>query len=281
MMIAKNKSKLVVLLLVTSMLLQLFGSVAMFAAPVSQLKLENSTTAHSLDAMAELMVSTTYSDYLALHDEIPDATENLPKISAADYYIPEVVDEETAEKVKDYADVSVVTDEETGEEVLYTPGSGKVSFKVNVPKTAMYTIKIKYRPLVGSWDEARTDDDSHGSSIERILIIDDLVPYKEARTLNFSRFWADNYVLNSGYESVEGEDGRYNFRLDFNKNEMRPTKSEAPEWVETYTLSLLKRHASPWLLRGLKWVMPMRLSHTKNTSKSMPMQRYLKMLRKL
>lgn len=234
MMIAKNKSKLVVLLLVTSMLLQLFGSVAMFAAPVSQLKLENSTTAHSLDAMAELMVSTTYSDYLALHDEIPDATENLPKISAADYYIPEVVDEETAEKVKDYADVSVVTDEETGEEVLYTPGSGKVSFKVNVPKTAMYTIKIKYRPLVGSWDESRTDDDSHGSNIERILIIDDLVPYKEARTLNFSRFWADNYVLNSGYESVKGEDGRYNFRLDFNKNEMRPTKSEAPEWVETY-----------------------------------------------
>ena len=70
MMIAKNKSKLVVLLIVTSMLLQLFGSVAMFAAPVSQLKIDNSTTAHSLDAMAELMVSTTYSEYLALHDEM-------------------------------------------------------------------------------------------------------------------------------------------------------------------------------------------------------------------
>lgn len=234
MMIAKNKSKLVVLLIVTSMLLQLFGSVAMFAAPVSQLKIDNSTTAHSLDAMAELMVSTTYSEYLALHDEIPDATVTLDKVMAADYYIPEVVDEETAEKVKGYANVALVKDETTGEDVLYTPGHGKVSFKVAVPETAMYTIKIKYRPLVGSWDEARTDDDSHGSNIERILLIDDLVPYKEARTLNFSRFWADDYILNKGYESVLGEDGRYNFRLDFNKNEMRPTKSEAPEWVETY-----------------------------------------------
>ena len=232
MMIAKNKSRLVVLLLVTSMLLQLFGSVVMFAAPVSQQKLENSTTAHSLDAMAELMVSTTYSEYLALNDEIPDATENL-MILATDYYIPEIVDEETAEKVKDYANVSVVTDEEAGE-VIYTPGSGKVSFKVDVPETAMYTIKIKYRPLVGSWDDTRTDDDSHGSNIERILLIDDIVPYKEARTLNFSRFWADNYEKNFKDKGIFGKDGRYNFRLDVNNNEMRPTKAEAPEWVETY-----------------------------------------------
>lgn len=234
MMIAKNKSKLVVLLLVTSMLLQLFGSVVMFAAPVSEQKIANSTTAHSLDAMAELMVSTTYSEYLALHDEIPDAKQNLEKIYAKDYYIPEVVDEETAEKVKDYADVIVKTDEISGEEVLYTPGEGKVSFKVNVPETAMYTVKIKYRPLVGSWDENRTDDDSHGSNIERILIIDDLVPFKEARTLNFSRFWADDYVKVFEDKKAFDESGRYNFRLDFNKNEMRPIKAEKPEWVETY-----------------------------------------------
>jgi len=223
MMIAKNKSKLVVLVLVTSMLLQLFGSVAVFAAPVSQQKIANSVTANSLDAMAELMVSTTYEDYLALHEEIPDADENLPKISGVDYYIPE-----NAEDISDFADVEVV------ENVLYTPGQGKVSFKVNVPKTAMYTIKIKYLPLVGSWDDERTDDDSHGSNIERILLIDDLVPFKEARTLNFSRIWSDNYVLNAGYEEAVDEDGRYNFRLDFNKNEMRPTKAEAPEWIETY-----------------------------------------------
>ena len=223
MMIAKNKSKLVVLVLVTSMLLQLFGSVAMFAAPVSQQKIANSKTANSLAAMAELMVSTTYEDYLALHEEIPDATENLEKVYGADYYKPENAEDPSA-----YADVEVV------DGVLYTPGEGKVSFKVNVPATAMYTIKIKYLPLVGSWADDRTDDDSHGSNIERILLVDDLVPFKEARTLIFSRIWADNYVLNTGYEEAFGEDGRYNFRLDFNKNEMRPTKAEEPEWIETY-----------------------------------------------
>ena len=245
MMIAKNKSRLVVVVLVASMLLQIFGSVSMFAAPVSQQKIDNSKTAHSLDAMAELMVSTTYEEYLAQNDDVPDAKVNLDRINASTgYFIPEVVDEETAEKVKDYADVDVATDEVTGAEYLLTPGEGRISFKVNVPETAMYTIKIKYKPLVGSWDDTRTDDDSHGSNIERILLIDDLVPFKEARTLNFTRFWADNYVLNKDtktypegdkyFESEFAEDGRYNFRYDVNNNEMRPSKAEKPDWEEVY-----------------------------------------------
>ena len=260
MMIAKNKSKLVVLVLVASMLLQIFGSAAVFAAPVSQQKIANSRTANSLDAMAELMVSTTYEDYLALHDEIPDATEELPKVPATAYYIPEGVDEVTAEKQEDYADVDVFMDETLGEEVLYTPGEGKVSFKVSVPKTAMYTIKIKYKPIVTGWDADRYDDDGHGSNIERILIIDGLVPFKEARTLNFSRMWQDEYVPNflseemkAEFHNEEGkfimsklsevpreeiydEDNRYRYKLDFNKNEMRPKKSEVPEWEETYII---------------------------------------------
>ena len=179
MMIAKNKSRLVVVVLAISMLLQAFGSVAIYAAPgvISQQKIDNSRTAHSLDAMAEIMVSTTYEEYLALNEEIPDATVTLDRIMAADEvnrYVPEAVDEESAEKLKDYAKVDVFTDEETGTDVLYTPGEGRVSFKVTVPETAMYTVKIKYKPIVDGWDEERLDDDGHGSNIERILLVDDL-----------------------------------------------------------------------------------------------------------
>ena len=266
MMIAKNKSRLVVVVLAISMLLQAFGSVAIYAAPgvISQQKIDNSRTAHSLDAMAEIMVSTTYEEYLALNEEIPDATVTLDRIMAADEanrYVPEAVDEESAEKLKDYAKVDVFTDEETGTDVLYTPGEGRVSFKVTVPETAMYTVKIKYKPIVDGWDEERLDDDGHGSNIERILLVDDLVPFKEARTLNFTRMWQDEYIPNflskeekakytdengnfipekleelrkTKPEEFESEDGRYRFKHDFNKNEMRPTKVEAPEWYEVY-----------------------------------------------
>ncbi len=245
MMIAKNKSRLVVLVLVISMLLQLLSSVTVFASMPTQQQISNTATLNSLDAMAELMVSTTYEEYLARYNEVPDASENLPKIIAAEEYIPipEVSETVTQDDVDSYAKVRVNEDLNS----LDTPGVGKVSFNVTVPKTAMYTIKIKYYPLVGSWDDTRSDDDSHGSNIERILLIDGVVPFKEARTLNFSRYWQDNYkeeavydldgkLIEGGYEkNDDGYSGeRYVFKVDVNGNELRPTKSENPEWREVY-----------------------------------------------
>lgn len=227
MMIAKTKSRLVVLVLVTSMLIQLFGSVAAYAFVATPAQIANSATANSLDEMAELMVSTTYEEYLALYDTVPEASENLPKISGADYHIPELSDYFTEEDLAEYAEVLVVEDEVEGS-VLYTPGAGKVSFKVNVPETALYTIKVRYYPLVGSWDPESDLDDSHGSNIERILLVDGIVPYKEARNLSFSRIWGDNY------DNKFDKDNRYVFTPDANGNEMRPTKSEKPEWQEVY-----------------------------------------------
>ncbi len=228
MMIAKNKSKLVVLVLVISMLLQLLSSVAVFAYAATPEQIANTHTLNSLDAMAELMVSTTYEEYVTLYDEVPNASQNLPKVSAAQgYFVPELSDTVTQEDIDSYAKVAVHEDAEEGT-VLDTPGVGKVSFKVTVPETAMYTIKVKYYPLVGSWDDTRSDDDSHGSNIERILLVDGIVPFKEARTLGFSRIWADNYE--NGFD----EDGRYIYTPDANGNEMRPTKAEAPAWQEVY-----------------------------------------------
>ena len=229
MMIAKNKSRLVVFVLVASMLLQVLGSVAVFADVVSEERIKNSTTYNSLDAMAELMVSTTYSEYLALHAEIPDATEAATvRVSAVNY----VKEDEASVSLNSASQSAFAAVREYNDPVeglvLDTPGSGKVSFKVTVPETAMYTIKVKYYPLVGGWDETTADDDSHGSNIERIILIDDLVPFKEARTLSFSRIWADDYV--NGFD--EGQ--RYKFKVDVNENEMRPTKSEAPDWQEVY-----------------------------------------------
>ncbi len=222
MMIAKHQSRLVVFVILTSMLLQLFGAVGVFAedAPVSSEVIDDSRTANSLEAMADLMVSTTYADYKALYDEVPAASQ-LVKVMAVDYVPyaddPELSEEQNAKNAASYAKVEVRHDEETGTDVLYTPGEGKVTYKVTVPETAMYTMGMKYYPVV--------DENSHGSNIERILLIDGLVPFKEARYISFSRVWQDND--GNGYDYKNRT-----FRLDINGNEMRPSKAEAPRWME-------------------------------------------------
>lgn len=105
MMIAKTKSRLVVLVLLASMLLQIFGSVAVYAADESadygrviNNKIKNSTTLHSLDDMEDLMVSTSYKDYLEQYAalDIPDADGEPIRIYAKDAINEDATGEEAA-----------------------------------------------------------------------------------------------------------------------------------------------------------------------------------------
>ncbi len=231
MKIAKHQSRLVVLVLVASMLLQLMGSVVAFAdEPTSteSVVIDDSRTENSLDAMEDLMVSTTYAEYLeaARKDGIPDADCEPIVVNALDYVTAEEVGEDPA----DYALVEKWANpdsEDEVKEVLYTPDVGKVTYKVTVPKTALYTMKVEYYPCEG-----------HGSNIERILLIDREVPFKEARYLTFSRVWQDknNNDYNYGNRVYRGTDAALEnpvFRVDVNGNEMRPSKEEKPRWIET------------------------------------------------
>ena len=231
MKIAKHQSRLVVFVIIASMLLQLMGSVCVFADEPTLTETEvidDSRTLNSLDAMEDLMVSITYAEYLeaAKKDGIPDATCEPIKINAVDF----VSAEEIGENPEDYADVKIVDDAELGRKVLYTPDVGKVTFKVTVPETAMYTMKVHYYPVEG-----------HGSNIERILLIDRVVPFKEARYLTFSRVWQDtnnndyrydNRIYRADKKLYNDKDHRV-FRTDVTGNEMRPNKEEKPRWIET------------------------------------------------
>ena len=212
MKIAKRKGRLTAALLVLCMLMQLFPGVCVFAQEQSETEkaavaaltdVENdgvTRTENSLAEMADLMVSTTYAEYLSLHADIAKATDTVI-IEACKF------DRETTT-----AEVSVVFDETLGKDTLVTPDTGRVSYKVDIPKTAMYAMTIEYFPIEGN-----------GSNIERILLIDGKVPYKEARYLNFTRVWRDREE--NGYSISERT-----FKKDVNGNEMRPVKYESPEW---------------------------------------------------
>ncbi len=211
MKIAKKQSRLVVSFIIISMLLQAFVSVSVFAQPETEadtvlieetVSVEDdgvTRTLNSLNEMADLMVSTTYAEYLGLYGDTPKATQEIV-IKAVDY---------DAEKTT--AQVKVVEDSEKGE-TLWAPDTGKTVYTVEIPETGMYAMTVDYYPCEGN-----------GSNIERVLLIDGKVPFAEARYINFTRVWGDKEDEN--YSKIERT-----FKKDFNGNEMRPVKYETPEW---------------------------------------------------
>lgn len=111
-----------------------------------------------------------------------------------------------------------VIDELDGEKnVLQTTDSGSVTWTFDVPETGLYAIEFGYYPT-----------SAKATSIERTLRINGKVPMNEVRNLVFSKRWTDDYKRN--------EDGTIYFEEDGNKNEKRPTKTDAPEWL-TYSVS--------------------------------------------
>lgn len=69
----------------------------------------------------------------------------------------------------------------TGEGLKWFGEEGSVTWKFNVPETGVYNFILDYLPL----GEGTT-------SIEFSLLIDDKIPFKEAESLSFPRFWEND-----------------------------------------------------------------------------------------
>ncbi len=143
---------------------------------------------------------------------------------------------------------------------VYTPGSGTVTWTVDIPDTAKYSIVIEYWP-----------DDAKSASIERILKIDGSIPFAEARFLTLPKVWGNAYseakvyatkkvsletlldeAIEAGFEDAEIVDdyvsleipevwtsdlcdyvNKYSVRFvtsDIDGNELRPGMEQKPEW---------------------------------------------------
>ncbi len=209
-----------------------------------------SVTDATLSDLKELLNAISYDEYEAKN-------QNVPK---ADNSIEVDIDTFTVES----GDGFVMKDVE-GEQALFTPQDGAVSWTINVDKTAKYAIKIVYYP-----------DHNRSTSIERILKINDQVPFAEARFLTMPKNWVNNYAdavyapkdgesaeaiaqaaRDAGFKTVNvNENGNvtiafpdcmtesirefcdtYSIRFfvtDINNNEIRPTAEDRPIWMEYY-----------------------------------------------
>ncbi|MBQ3064566.1 MAG: extracellular solute-binding protein [Clostridia bacterium] len=136
-----------------------------------------------LQQFKEQLNAQTYEEYKAEHAGVPGATVDLPPIKGVDYV--ELGKGLTAEDVR-----KVLL--EDGTVGLFTPNNGVVTWEVNIPSDAKYSIVIEYWP-----------DDAKSASIERVLMIDGKIPFAEARFLSLPKVWKNTYVIAEVYATKD------------------------------------------------------------------------------
>ena len=225
----KKFTRIAAFLLCLTMLL---GNAVIFASASDADGSGDSITDVSLEELRELLNAISYEEYSDKNVAIPGATQTV-EVPIAEY-----VTEDDGFKMETKDGVSA----------LFTPANGEVSWTVNVPETAKYAIKIEYYP-----------DQNRSTSIERVLKINDKVPFAEARFLTLPKRWVNNYVdatiVPGKGESAESLAAaalgfpdfvtqemsefadtygvRY-FQRDITKNEIRPTTTDVPKWMTYY-----------------------------------------------
>ena len=113
-------------------------------------RIDDSALIFDPQEMLEILDTISYNKYLADNDDAKMAEETIV-IDAINDVVPEKTEFDTVANVGKYG----------GVDALLTPGTGDATWRVNVPKTARYNIKIVYY----------APDDGKATSIERIFKI--------------------------------------------------------------------------------------------------------------
>ncbi len=233
----KKFTRIAAFLLCLTMLL---GNAVVFASASDVTDSEGSITDVTLEELRELLNAISYEEYSEKYADVAGAKQAI-QVPVAEFATE---DEGFKMETKDGADA------------LYTPQNGSVSWTVNVPETAKYAIKIEYYP-----------DQNRSTSIERILKINDKVPFAEARFLTIPKRWVNDYedfeisadlvskAREAGYEVVEKDGKSYItfpdfvteamsefadeygvrfFQRDITNNEIRPTTTDEARWMTYY-----------------------------------------------
>ncbi len=259
----RKTKRFCIYLLLFSILVTSFGGISASAVG-SYVNGDDSMYRTSLEDVENFLTATTYADYLEDHGKTA-----LGKYGAIDLkndivgFMPENATEEEKEQV--WTSGAIYWDEtELGTKdapVLITGDNSVVTFKINVDKAARYNIKVVY--YTGDFDYSDAvegDDASHltskSSAAERYVLVDGIVPYKEARSIEFEKVWTDvytyldengaeqtylasdpmfkEYVLNQA--NVQADSARL-FLKDANGNELKPDKQLVATWIEDKYIS--------------------------------------------
>ncbi|MBQ2378217.1 MAG: extracellular solute-binding protein [Clostridia bacterium] len=160
---------------------------------------DGSVSDTTISDVKELLNAISYGEYIKRNKDVARATESI-LVNGLDYD-----SENTTAKVEER--------EYEGVNSVYVPNTGTIAWKVNVPATAKYSVKIKCYTV-----EAKS------VAVQRIFRINGKVPFAEARYLSITKVW------NNVYEDLN--DAGRPFKTDIDNNELRPSMVQAPEWRE-------------------------------------------------
>lgn len=176
--------------------------VAASAADAATGSANGSTTGTTLADVKELLNALSYASYSA-SDAFRFAKPGSEPIGidALGYDAAKTDSKVYRVKIDEKTGIATVVDASylpaEGESLgLFTGDSGETVFKLNIPSTAKYNIKIEYYPalqLVDPEGNALYNDKS--GSIERILKINGTIPFSEARYLVLPKIWKNSYTI--------------------------------------------------------------------------------------
>lgn len=230
----------------------------------------------TLDEILDLIGGTSYDRYIATNGnkKTSSVSKSNPIILTSSDIVSkndaDFIDDKTGEE-RTTADYIVKTDENAdmfkgiesiydanGNEyaVVYTPSSGKITYKVVITEAGMYSVDMYYYPLSSFNGESV----STMTTIERMFMIDGELPFTECRYLYLPRCWeyvgtdgvtelyrdgepiASDYATEEAYQvaydewiAKTGGASNYVWDKDIENNDIRPDRVEAPEW-RTYFL---------------------------------------------
>lgn len=211
-------------------------------AAVESVNGSDSLVRTSLTEIKNVLTSISYTDYLAMYESSgrPDETVDIDIFG-------NINGDETN------ITYQVVDGAEYGKDgkVLLIGDDGKISFNINIKTAGFYNILVEY--YTGNISVYDADGNlatvGKNASIERMVMIDGKVPFKEARSISFSRAWADSYPELDGDYKVVKTDGNKTyydststkffesvangdriFQRDNNGNEMKPEKTIVGIW---------------------------------------------------
>lgn len=92
-------------------------------------------------------------------------------------------------------------------QVIYTGEDSEVTWQFRIQSAGLYQLLVEYMPAEGN-----------KNSIERNILVDGEILYKEMQYVSFTRIWEDAEEI----------------RQDINDNDIRPAQVEVQEWRKTY-----------------------------------------------
>lgn len=193
--------------------------------------------------LKKLLEAVSYREYIQQYVNVPNTSEDVT-VLAVDALNKELTTAETS--IIDCSEIS--TEAAYGDapegQAVETGDSGNTVFNITVPETGMYSISFTYT----SRPQADSVSSDISTTIERMLYIDDQLPFSETRYLYFPRVWEYEYDKTEDGDAAIDEIGGEEylaFPKDKNGNDTRPRRWEVAMWQSYYVRDWLGYEIDP------------------------------------